>query len=79
MQNFLRNKNIIMVFSKVENNWEGLQVRGGLQKTVNDSRRVVLAEETAKTAIRKSSCLPPPLGTLRNYDVDGQENVKKAQ
>ena len=30
MQNFLRNKNIIMVFSKVENDWEGLQVRGGL-------------------------------------------------
>ena len=29
MKNFLRNKNIIMVFSKVENNWEGLQVKGG--------------------------------------------------
>ena len=32
MQNFLRNKNIIMVFSKVENNWEGLQVTGGAYK-----------------------------------------------
>ena len=64
MQNFLRNKNIITVFSKVENNWEGLQVRGGLWKTVNDIR-VVSAEETAKTATRKSSSLPPPLGITK--------------
>ena len=27
---FFEEQNIIMVFSKVENYWEGLQVRGGL-------------------------------------------------